>query len=1108
VLQPFNRKNGLGRALNEPPTLLTDRGAYVNFLEIQLERVSAACLGVQGYDDKINDLHAYITSLEQRCMNNTKLVDIAQQCTLELRSENDVKHKALADSVHSEHLEMQKLIQAMSARIACVEQSISILPLLQSRIDGIDDRIDKIEQRQSSFEAASCNRDDEVGITLEGLREDTSAMRASINDLNTAVSKQSFELKEAENRFKISLDGSETAAKVRFGELADEMSRRHEAVLSEMHYGFDKVQTDSASRESGCLAALRLHKESSLEEFDILKSVISKRQDAAETKFTEQTHQLWIEVDTLKSADNALGSRITSVQNDISDLKVEVNNHVNDNYIELSDAISSINVHMNKLDEMAGLTQRLDRNLRETSSSLYELDEDVSNLETLVQVLRNRLEDEILCEPIPISASQPTRRHRARQSTVSRNARLATESVAQSQPQYKVQSSQSSPRNSIDRTERVSPTRLNNARFQVQKNDNAVGVALAESSRYETLLRSTAVPKQIAKHDRLYGSSSIDAAISAAVARSKALSEPTMISPGSRRRSPSPQRADVRSNYEGYLTQKSLSDINFVDVERPMDYVGAGLYSGNNSSTRLRSSSLESDGTSCTARKSVAFAPVIRNSSPPVNKQRLGYIGAGIYWDSTQPFDKHLVSELLEELHYDVSDGQHIISEQPISAAERIESTASCQQDAISQSKSSIYADNKSSTISEGRSTASGDPLHQVMSSDSSSKVSSKQELRRSQSDSFVTRKSNASLSNMSDDQNRNASGSKRVDRTASTVSTLTPIHEPVNVSVSSNSTQSETIYSQMTGNSSSIVRTPSSASIENAISASAMTRSGSDISKTTDPSPSSASGVGQESDHMLRQSKEAPDEKRTISVTNRTSSSASLRASSDSRASREEEYESDDADANIFHEDGDSEGDERVSRPNQSLGSLSINIPGRALPEKDATASTIPISLGSSCDSHEDSSGRNSSPIRKLYRNKGNSSPPARLLMRPESYYLYDPSEDLALKEALAAPHSSPKSPIPWVPTSKLIPGGLSPMWRSTSDPDLKHPDHSAAVAIENDSSIGDSEPCNSLESIPLFSSKVSFPGAKDMYKHKRHFIANRKSSLKGSAVQVKSDI
>jgi hypothetical protein len=83
----YIRKQGTGRTLNDPPSLLTDRGAYVNFLEVQLERVSAACLGAQSYEERFNDVQTLIDSLDQRCSQTTKLLGLAQQC-IEVRIES------------------------------------------------------------------------------------------------------------------------------------------------------------------------------------------------------------------------------------------------------------------------------------------------------------------------------------------------------------------------------------------------------------------------------------------------------------------------------------------------------------------------------------------------------------------------------------------------------------------------------------------------------------------------------------------------------------------------------------------------------------------------------------------------------------------------------------------------------------------------------------------------------------------------------------------------------------------------------------------------------------------------------------------------------------
>ena len=77
----YIRKKGSSRILHDPPSLLTDRGAYVNFLEVQLERVSAACLGVQSYDQRFNDMQSLIVHVEERVAGTTKLLALTQQCS-------------------------------------------------------------------------------------------------------------------------------------------------------------------------------------------------------------------------------------------------------------------------------------------------------------------------------------------------------------------------------------------------------------------------------------------------------------------------------------------------------------------------------------------------------------------------------------------------------------------------------------------------------------------------------------------------------------------------------------------------------------------------------------------------------------------------------------------------------------------------------------------------------------------------------------------------------------------------------------------------------------------------------------------------------------------
>src|SRR3546814_10032062 len=54
--EAYHRSAGTKRLLQNPTAMLTDRGAYLTYLESQLERVTAACLTVGGLQEHITDV--------------------------------------------------------------------------------------------------------------------------------------------------------------------------------------------------------------------------------------------------------------------------------------------------------------------------------------------------------------------------------------------------------------------------------------------------------------------------------------------------------------------------------------------------------------------------------------------------------------------------------------------------------------------------------------------------------------------------------------------------------------------------------------------------------------------------------------------------------------------------------------------------------------------------------------------------------------------------------------------------------------------------------------------------------------------------------------------
>ena len=123
----YIRKKGITpRVLSDPPSLLTDRGAYVNFLQTQLERVSSACLSTQAYESRFNDMQALIVALEERCGNTTRLVALAQQCTEELRTET---HNGFSNTKYEMKREINELQSAFKDVFTRLASFPTVLPV-------------------------------------------------------------------------------------------------------------------------------------------------------------------------------------------------------------------------------------------------------------------------------------------------------------------------------------------------------------------------------------------------------------------------------------------------------------------------------------------------------------------------------------------------------------------------------------------------------------------------------------------------------------------------------------------------------------------------------------------------------------------------------------------------------------------------------------------------------------------------------------------------------------------------------------------------------------------------------------------------------------------
>ena len=100
--------------------LLTDRTAYLSFLESQLERVSAACLSVQGLQEAHSSTSEEVEGALEKVVNLTRVVRLTQE--LQEQTEQDFSKakdqlKTRIDGVQAEINNQKEELQGLHARV-------------------------------------------------------------------------------------------------------------------------------------------------------------------------------------------------------------------------------------------------------------------------------------------------------------------------------------------------------------------------------------------------------------------------------------------------------------------------------------------------------------------------------------------------------------------------------------------------------------------------------------------------------------------------------------------------------------------------------------------------------------------------------------------------------------------------------------------------------------------------------------------------------------------------------------------------------------------------------------------------------------------------------
>lgn len=117
--------------------LLTDRGAYISFLEVQLERVSAACLTTQTFEARLAALEGAQTASSDKLGSLSKVLRLNQEFIEQNNAQVREEAARAADKVDAWLDKLSTELRAQDARATALEQQLHRCDeVLQALVDA------------------------------------------------------------------------------------------------------------------------------------------------------------------------------------------------------------------------------------------------------------------------------------------------------------------------------------------------------------------------------------------------------------------------------------------------------------------------------------------------------------------------------------------------------------------------------------------------------------------------------------------------------------------------------------------------------------------------------------------------------------------------------------------------------------------------------------------------------------------------------------------------------------------------------------------------------------------------------------------------------------
>ena len=209
----------------------------MSFLEVQLERVSSACLTVQGYDDRFGEIEALCQQANRRVVDAVKTMEDSQDIAT-------LAEKSFAETqISIKH----RLSQIEGAR----QEEEERMAELKRSLDGIEPRMEKlVNQARESVTEYSKGRVEELKKAL--VRQEATAAEqlvkvnseASVNVVQQC-NKLGSHIKELLAVQRSELNGAIKSSSSECSSGIDAIKQQ----LSKHEYNLTQIQNDTVSRE-------------------------------------------------------------------------------------------------------------------------------------------------------------------------------------------------------------------------------------------------------------------------------------------------------------------------------------------------------------------------------------------------------------------------------------------------------------------------------------------------------------------------------------------------------------------------------------------------------------------------------------------------------------------------------------------------------------------------------------------------------------------------------------------------------------------------------------------------------------------------------------------